>query len=67
MANRVTPYTPTNWQNLPTKTTPLNKTNLDHIEQGIKTVTDGLNMLPDLTIDSDGYIDLTEVSTQDEI
>lgn len=62
MANRITPYVPTVWQNLPTKTTPLNKTNLDHIEQGIKTVTDGLNNLPEyqtkLEIDENGYINL---------
>lgn len=62
MANRVTPYVPTTWQNLPTKTTPLSKANLDKIEQGIKTVTDGLNNLPEyqtkIEIDEDGYINL---------
>ena len=29
-------YTKTNWQNLPNTTTPVNATNLNHIETGIK-------------------------------
>lgn len=44
MAN-VTVYVVTNWQNLPTKTSAIDATNLNHIEQGIKAVTDFINTL----------------------
>jgi hypothetical protein len=35
----------TNWQNLPDKSTPISQTNLRHIEQGVKNVTDFINTL----------------------
>lgn len=38
-------YVMTDWQNLPDKSTPINQTNLRHIEQGIKNVTDFINTL----------------------
>ena len=41
----VTVYVMTSWQNLPSKNTALEATNLNHIEQGIKNVTDFLNTL----------------------
>lgn len=41
----VTVYVMTSWQNLPSKNTALEATNLNHIEQGIKTVTDFINTL----------------------
>lgn len=41
----VTYYVMTSWQNLPNKTSPIDATNLNHIEQGIKTVTDYINTL----------------------
>ena len=43
--SNITIYVMTNWQNLPTKTTPVDATNLNHIEQGIKSVTDFINTL----------------------
>lgn len=47
MPNRVTPYVPTDWQNRPSSSTPINETNLRHIEIGIKNVTDALNAMPE--------------------
>lgn len=44
MAN-VTVYVMTVWANLPTKTSALEATNLNHLEQGIKNVTDFVNTL----------------------
>lgn len=44
MAN-VTVYVMTVWRNLPTKTSAIDQTNLNHIEQGIKNVTDFVNTL----------------------
>lgn len=44
MAN-VVAYVITNWQNLPTKSTPIDRTNLLHLEQGVKNVTDFVNTL----------------------
>lgn len=44
MAN-VTVYNKTNWQNLPTKTSPINASNLNHVEQGIYNVTQFVNTL----------------------
>ena len=41
----VTVYVMTVWQNLPSKSTALEATNLNHIEQGIKNVTDFINTL----------------------
>lgn len=44
MANVVV-YVMTTWQNLPTKSSPVDATNLNHIEQGIKNVTDWVNTI----------------------
>lgn len=44
MAN-VTAYVMTVWYNLPTKTSAIDQSNLNHIEQGIKNVTDFVNTL----------------------
>lgn len=44
MAN-VTVYVVTNWQNLPTKTTPVDASHLNHLENGVKAVTDFLNTI----------------------
>lgn len=41
----VTVYVVTNWQNLPTKTSPIDSVNLNHLETGIKNVTDFLNTI----------------------
>lgn len=41
----VTVYIMTTWRNLPTKTSPIDATNLNHLEQGIKNVTDFVNTL----------------------
>ena len=41
----VTQYVVTVWQNLPNKTTPIDATNLNHMETGIKNVTDFINTL----------------------
>lgn len=41
----VTVYVMTVWQNLPSKNTALEATNLNHIEQGIKNVTDFINTI----------------------
>ena len=45
MPNNVTVYVMTVWQNLPSKNTALEATNLNHLEQGIKNVTDFVNTL----------------------
>lgn len=41
----ITVYVMTNWRNLPNKTSPIDETNLNHVEQGIKNVTDFINTL----------------------
>lgn len=41
----VTVYVVTNWQNLPTKTSPIDSVNLNHLETGVKNVTDFINSL----------------------
>lgn len=41
----VTVYVVTNWQNLPTKTSPIDSVNLNHLETGVKNVTDFLNTI----------------------
>jgi len=41
----VTVYVMTVWRNLPTKTSAIDQTNLNHLEQGIKNVTDFVNTL----------------------
>ena len=43
--SNVTVYVMTVWRNLPTKTSAIDQTNLNHIEQGIKNVTDFINTL----------------------
>ncbi len=45
MPNRVTPYEKTTWINRPSTNSPINDTNLNHLEQGVKNVTDALNNL----------------------
>ncbi len=45
MPNNVTVYVMTVWQNLPSKNTALEATNLNHLEQGIKNVTDFVNTI----------------------
>lgn len=45
MPNRVTPYEKTTWINRPSTLSPINETNLNHLEQGVKNVTDALNNL----------------------
>lgn len=41
----VTIYVVTNWRDLPTQTSPIHATNLNHIETGIKNLTDFINTL----------------------
>lgn len=41
----VTVYVVTNWQNLPAQVTPIDATNLNHLETGVKNVTDFINSL----------------------
>ena len=48
MSNRVTPYEKTTWVNTPSTSSPIDASNLNHIEQGIKAVTDAVNELPDV-------------------
>ena len=42
-------YIKTNWQNKPSQSTPLNATNLNHIEDGIYDVSTSLGDLSNLT------------------
>lgn len=43
--SNVTIYVVTNWRDLPTQSSPIHATNLNHIETGIKAVTDFINTL----------------------
>lgn len=45
MPNNVTTYNKTTWQNLPNKTSAVDATNLNNIEQGIKNLNDWVNTL----------------------
>ena len=45
--SNVPAYVKTNWQNLPTKTTPVNASNLNHIETAIYNLTQFVNTLTD--------------------
>ena len=45
MSDRVTPYEKTTWVNSPSTSSPINASNLNHMETGIKNVTDALNDL----------------------
>lgn len=49
-------YKSINWQNSPTKTTPLNAENLNHMEDGILTANKGIAFDRSITFDKDGVI-----------
>ena len=51
-------YTPTNWENLPSTNTPINETNLNKIETGIKNIDDEIFYKSGDTY-SAGYISLS--------
>lgn len=59
MAN-VTAYVMTVWVNLPTKSSPIDASNLNHVEQGIKNVTDFVNTI---NAESGMYLSQTPFTT----
>lgn len=45
--SRVTPYVKTTWEDRPATTSKINSVNLNHIETGLKNVTDAVNEIPE--------------------
>ena len=41
--SRVTPYVKTNWEDTPSTSSPINSIHLNHLETGVKNVTDAVN------------------------